>query len=276
MVHRTRVSPGLLFEISRIRKILSFMGIGALSQPAKWGIRLRRLGIVVAMTAEARTLVRKPIIAGELIYLPEGILVQLSGVGARRARGAAKNLLELGASALLSWGCAGGLVPALSPGSLVLPRVVIGNDQFSSSTDPTWHERLSNRLKGCLDFHQGPLAESAKVLRTSAEKRILSERTGAIAADMESGAVAGMAQEAHVPFMAIRAIADSLDAIIPGTSLAAVDEFGQLNPLKLLRGLIGHPLELFPMIRLGFNFRAAQATLAKIVRLAGHNLLVPP
>ena len=251
------------------------MGIGALSQPAKWGILLKRLGIVVAMTAEARTLVRKPIIAGELIHLSEGILVQLSGVGARRARGAAKNLLELGVSALLSWGCAGGLVPTLFPGSLVLPRMVIGNDQFSCSTDPTWHERLSNRLKGSLDFHQGPLAETVKVLKTSAEKRILSERTGAIAADMESGAVARMAQEAHVPFMTIRAIADSLDAAIPETSLAAVDEFGQLNSLKLLRGLISHPLELFPMIRLGFNFRSAQATLAKIVRLAGNNLLIP-
>jgi len=252
------------------------MGVGALSQSAKWGISLRRLGIVVAMTAEARTLVRKPIITGELIHLPEGILVQLSGVGARRARGAAKNLLGMGASALLSWGCAGGLVPTLSPGSLVLPRVVVGNDQFSCSTDPTWHERLSNRLKGYLDLHQGPLAESPEVLKTSAEKRILSDRTGAIAADMESGAVAGMAQEARVPFMTIRAIADSLDAVIPGTSLAAVNEFGQLNSLKLLKGLIGHPLELFPMIRLGFSFRTAQATLAKIVRLAGNNFLVPP
>lgn len=236
---------------------------------------LKRLGIVIAMTAEARSLVRKPIVTGELIHLPEGILVQVSGIGPRRAGGAAKNLLEHGATALLSWGSAGGLVPTLSSGSLVLPSSVVGADQSSYSADPTWHRHLFNRVKGYVDLHQGPLAESVVVLKSSAEKRVLFERTGAMAVDMESGAVAKVAQDAHAPFMAIRAIADSADMAIPQSSVGAIDEFGELNLLRLLKQLIRHPFELFAMIRLGWNFRAAQVTLAKVAQLTGTHLLIP-
>jgi adenosylhomocysteine nucleosidase len=227
------------------------------------------------MTAEARSLVKEPTATDELIHLAEGILVKLSGIGPRRAGEAAKNLLENGATALLSWGCAGALVPTLSPGSLVLPSSVIDADQFSYSSDPTWHGRLLNRLKGCVDLYQGPLAESGAVLRSSAEKRNLFERTGAMAVDMESGAVARVAQGAHAPFMAVRAIADSADMAIPQSSVGAIDEFGELNLFRLLKELIRHPFELFTMIRLGWNFRAAQVTLEKVARLAGTNLLLP-
>jgi len=39
------------------------------------------------------------------------------------------------------------------------------------------------------------------------------------------------AQEAQVPFMAVRAVADSTDTTIPESTLNAVDEFG---PVELL------------------------------------------
>jgi adenosylhomocysteine nucleosidase len=119
------------------------------------------------------------------------------------------------------------------------------------------------------------LAESGTVLRSSEEKRALVERTGAIAVDMESGAVARAAQGAHAPFMAIRAIADSADMAIPQSSVEAVDEFGELNLLRFLKELIRQPLELFAMIRLGWNFHTAQVTLGKVARLAGTDLFLP-
>jgi len=237
---------------------------------------LKRLGIVVAMTAEARSLVPKSMLLKDgLIPISGGTVIQLSGVGPRRAGVAGKNLLGHGATALLSWGSAGGLVATLSAGSLVLPSKVIGADQSFYLTDPAWYERLLDRLKGFVNIHQGSLAESVTALKTPAEKRILFERTGAIAVDMESGAVAKVAQEAGVPFMAVRAIADSADMAIPQSPLKAVDEFGELSLPTLLSGLIRHPAELFDMIRLGWNFRAAQVTLAKVVRLAGTQLLIP-
>jgi adenosylhomocysteine nucleosidase len=200
--------------------------------------------------------------------------MQLSGMGPRRAGAAGKNLLGHGATALLSWGSAGGLVPALSPGSLVLPGKVIGIDESSYSTDPAWHRRLLDRLKDSLDLHQGSLAESVTALKSPAEKRSLFERTGAIAVDMESGAVAKVAREAGVPFMAVRAIADPASMAIPQSPLGAVDAFGELRLPTLLNGLIKHPAEVFDMIRLGWNFRAARVTLSKVAHLAGSHLLI--
>jgi adenosylhomocysteine nucleosidase len=236
---------------------------------------LKYVGIVVATTAEARSLVKKFIVTDEVIHMPEGVMIQLSGMGPQRAELAADNLLNHGAAALLSWGTAGGLVPGVSPGSLVLPSVVISADQCPYPTHPTWHERLFHRLEGCVDLYQGGLAESVTVLKSPAEKKVLFERTGAFAVDMESRSVAGVAHEAHVPFMAIRAIADSADTAIPQASLVAVEEFGQVNLLRLIRGLSKHPLELFPMIRLGRNFRAARATLETVAHLVGSNFLIP-
>jgi len=236
---------------------------------------LKHIGIVVATTAEARSLVKKIAVTNEMIHIPDGVMVQLSGMGAQRAERAANNLLKHGAAALLSWGTAAGLAPNVSPGSLVVPGVVISTDQCSYPTHPTWHERLFRRLKDCVDLSQGALAESATVLKSSTEKRILFERTGAIAADMESRSVADVAQEAHIPFMVIRAIADPADRTIPQGLLWALDESGELNGLALLNGLMKHPAELFDMIRLGWNFRAAHITLSKVAHMARSGLLIP-
>jgi adenosylhomocysteine nucleosidase len=251
------------------------MGLGALSEPAEQEIGLSHLGIIVAVTGEARSLTKEPIPNAELIHLPDGTMLNVSGMGPRRAAVASRTLLEKGATALLSWGSAGGLAPKLSPGSLILPKTVIASNQFLYHVDATWHKSLCNRLKGRLDFHTEPLVESTIVVRTPAEKVILFRETGAIGVDMESAAVATVAQEARVPFMVVRAVADSTDTTIPDITLNAVDEFGRLSFLKLIQGLAEHPTELFALVRIARNYRAAQRTLAAVARLTGNNLLVP-
>ena len=129
-----------------------------------------RPGIVTAMAAEASILAKVPIPAGELICLPEGGMILLSGVGANRARSAARTLLEKGATALVSWGFAGGLFPGVSAGSLILPERIIASDQSVYHVDPVWHERLCSRLETYVGLHRGTLAESAAVLANCAEK----------------------------------------------------------------------------------------------------------
>jgi adenosylhomocysteine nucleosidase len=202
-------------------------------------------------------------------------MLKVSGMGPRRAALASVTLLENGATALLSWGSVGGLAPKLFPGNLILPKTVIASDQSLYHVETSWHQRLCNRLKGHVDFHTEPLVESATVVCTPAEKAVLFLRTGAIGVDMESGAVATVAQEARVPFMVVRAIADSADTTISDSPLNSVDEFGRLSCLKLVQGLAGHPGELFTLVRIARNYRAAQRTLAMVARLTGYNLLVP-
>jgi hopanoid-associated phosphorylase len=236
---------------------------------------LTLLGVVAAMKAEAQGLVRKPMAMGESLYLPEGTLVKLSGVGARPARLASEVLVEKGSTALLSWGSAGDLDSALSPGSLILPERVLSPNQTSFSVDVAWHEHLCARLSGHVDLHTGPIIQSPTVLRSPEEKAALFNRSGAIAVDMESAAVAQVALLAGLPFMAIRAVSDPAYAIIPASAVAAIDESGRFRPLRLLERLVRHPQELFPLVRLARYFDAAQTTLATVALIAGSKLLAP-
>jgi adenosylhomocysteine nucleosidase len=251
------------------------MGLGALSQPAEQEVGLSHLGIIVGIPAEARSLAKYSITDDEPIRLREGVTLGVSGVGPRRAGLASRRLLEKGATALLSWGSAGGLSPKLSPGSLILPKIIISSDRSVYHADPSWHKKLCDRLTGHVELHTGPLAESATVVQTSAEKAILFRQTGAIGVDMESAAVAAVAQEARVPFVAVRVVADSVDIPLPSSALNACDEFGRLNFLKLIRGIAARPRELFPLFRLARDYRTAQKTLTLVARLTGSDLLVP-
>jgi adenosylhomocysteine nucleosidase len=236
---------------------------------------LTHLGIVVAMTGEALGLTNQVIAKGESFGDPEGVSVQVSGVGQQRARLAGRKLIESGVKALVSWGCAGGLTSQVSPGSLILPDKIVSADGSIYGVDSVWHERLFRRLGGHIDLHNGFLAESKAVLVSPAEKKALFDTTGAIAVDMESAAVVAVAHQAGVPFVAIRAIADRADLTVPRSVLRCLDEFGRVRPLPFLRELFAHPNDLSSLIRLARDFRAAQASLAAVAGLAGADLLAP-
>jgi len=227
------------------------------------------------MTDEAKTLTRQPLGIGQTIEVHEKVLVHLSGVGKKRAARAAQSLLKRGATALLSWGTAGGLVPGLVPGNLVLPRTVMGSDSSLFQVDPSWHERLRSRLKGCIDLCSEALIESATVLMTPEEKRGLASRTGAVAVDMESAAVAFTAEQARLPFVALRVISDTLDQTLPSSVLSAYDRSGHLKMWRLLRGLVQHPEELLEWMRLTTSLRKARKTLTRIARSTEGSFLAP-
>ncbi|HYA12815.1 MAG TPA: hypothetical protein VEF33_00585 [Syntrophales bacterium] len=216
-----------------------------------------------------------PISAGDLIHLPEGGMVLLSGMGANRARSAARVLLEKGATALVSWGFASGLLPGVSTGSLILPEGIVALDQSIYHVDPVWHERLCSLLEAYVRLYRGTLAESAVVLSVSAEKTAFFHRTGAMATDMESASIAAAAKEAGVPYMVIRAIMDEVKMVIPRSVLNSIDEFGQVHPLRLISCLVRRPVEITNIIHLGRNFHTARATLTTVVRHAGSNMLCP-
>jgi adenosylhomocysteine nucleosidase len=121
-------------------------------------------GIGAALLAEARILSEGLKATGELIHLPGGAMMLLSGMGADRAHLAARALLENGATALVSWGFAGGLLPGLPAGSLIVPEDIIAADQIVYPVDSVWHKHLCRQLQGYMDFYKGPIAESPAIL----------------------------------------------------------------------------------------------------------------
>ena len=234
---------------------------------------LRVLGIVAALQSEAQSLTMVPTGADGLVRLDGTTLLKIAGIGAKRALAASELLIAEGATALLSWGSGGALHPKLSPGNLILPKSVIASQKDVFPTDADWHNRLVARLKNRLEIHSEPLAQSPSVLASPVEKSNFSNQNDAIAVDMESGSVAEMASRANLPFMAIRAIADTADMAIPASALNAIDEYGRLRPMRLLSSLARRPSDLVPLARLGRGFRAARTTLETVVRLAGNDLL---
>jgi adenosylhomocysteine nucleosidase len=228
-----------------------------------------RLGIVAAFDFEARMFMAR---AGPLGRPDEDAgdpLVALAGMGAARARAAGERLLNDGATALVSWGVAAGLDRALSPGSLVAPRAIIAADLSELPVSTDLHRTLCERLGAGFVIHTDPLAESAKVLTTPAQKRALLLRSGAIAADMESAALAAVAREAQVPFLAVRAISDAAAVSVPSWLVAAMDGAGRLAPAQLLKQIVLRPLEWAAVSRLALGFRAARATLKHVAAKLG-------
>ncbi len=251
------------------------MGPGTVSQPSEQIIGLTTPGLIVPTVVEARSLLENPPRTCEYFNLPHGVIGIISGVGPIRASRAAAALLGKGATALISWGCAGGLDPALSSGSLILPERIISSDNTTLPVDHAWLKRLLSYLRGHFEIHTGALFHSPTVLRSPAEKLEMFKNRKAIAVDMESGAVAEIAKQSNVPFLVIRAIADPAKMTILGNMESALDEKGHLRFFHLFLKMMRHPYELPGLIRLGRGFGKAQTTLCRLVRHAGYHFLAP-
>lgn len=235
-----------------------------------------KLGILVAMPQECRSLTTQRIPAGGLLALDEGCLVGLSGAGPEAAARCAALLAGEGVTALLSWGCAAALDPALKPGDLVLPASIIGADGHTLATDPDWRGRLVSKLEPRLTVYQGKLLESRRIVSSAAEKRALFANTGTVALDMESAAAARAALEFKLPFLAVRSIVDPADIDIPPSIAAAFDENGTLHVPRMLGRALLRPADFIGVIQLGRHFSAAMETLKAVATIARANRFAAP
>ncbi|MEM9840286.1 MAG: hypothetical protein AAF830_14170 [Pseudomonadota bacterium] len=174
----------------------------------------------------------------------------VSGASAARAFEGSKELVDKGVEALVSFGVSGGLSEGLDPGTLLLPDTVIGPDGACFQTAEVAGRGVTDPAFG------------SDVLVTSSEaKRELHNLWGAASVDMESHAVGRAAQDAHLPFFAIRTIADTVDQILPPAAGGAVAEDGSINTLRTLMGLLARPQDLPALIALGRQSATAHETL---------------
>ncbi len=200
------------------------------------------LAIIVGLVSEAR-------IAARL-----GHPVAIGGGTAEGATRAAQHLIDQGATALLSFGIAGGLDPALSPGTLINP-VAILDGPTRYPTTPTlipWAPPPAHILAGT----DTPAA-------TAREKATL-HQTGAVAVDMESHAVARLATAHNLPFAALRAIADPATTTLPCAALIPLTD-GRPNLPRILVSLATNPAQLPQLLHLARHAAAAHAALRKAI-----------
>jgi adenosylhomocysteine nucleosidase len=223
---------------------------------------MTRIGVVAAMAPELSALAGRRVRLRAREHLPGGMIGFVGGMGAENARRAAKQLIEGGATSLVSWGCAAALSPTLRAGTLVLPQSIVAVDGGMLPVDADWHRRTCERALG-FNTQIGPLAETAAVLETVAQKRAFASSSGAVVADMESAEIARVANAHHIPFLAIRTISDGANVSVPRVLARAIDENGDVNALAAVASLALRPWSWPTTLRLALGFRAALATLER-------------
>ena len=236
------------------------MGFSALSQRVK---RTVITGILVALPEELRSLTTAKLKQGESLRLANDCLVILSGVGADNAQKATQKLIAQGAEQLISWGCAGALAPELIAGELIIPTSIQTHTGQNLPINSQWHKKITASL-GQQKYSSGILLESLHIVASAVEKSALYSSTQALATDMESAVVARIAQQANLPFMAIRSIVDDASFDLPHAIQYAMRDNGQVAIPKIITYLIYHPTEIPRLIQLGRHFKAASKTLANI------------
>jgi adenosylhomocysteine nucleosidase len=211
------------------------------------------LGIIVGLAAEAR--------------IARGLgAVAIGGGTPAGAEAAAERLVAQGATALLSFGLAGGLDPHLRPGSIVVPVAVLERNR-RRFTDEALSRALGGTTANLL------LATDAVVANADAKRR-LSARTGASAVDLESGAVARVAQRHGLPFAVLRAVCDPVQRGLPPVALAALDTGGGIRLVRVLRSVAARPWQIPALLRLALDAARARRALVRAAaglrrRLAG-------
>lgn len=230
---------------------------------------MTRLGIVVALAAEARTLGLWRFRRSAIVTLSQQVMVCVSGIGAARARAAGDRLLLHGANALLSWGTAAALDSELAPGQLMLPRSVLRGGLEPGPVSRDWRRQLHGKLRTRFPISDKPLLEVDDVIIGSAQKRRLFAETGAVAADMESAELSVVARDAGVPFVVLRTIADSAATTVPNWIMRGIDGFGRVRITSVLLPLIMRPEDWPDVAALAKDFRAALNTL-KAIGADGH------
>ncbi len=181
--------------------------------------------------------------------------------GAARCAEAA---IAAGATALISFGLAGGLDPSLPSGALIVPARLL------------WHGRTLHTDPELVATLGGPTCDTLLatdlIATTTAEKRVFWAETGSAAVDMESGAVGETAARHGLPFAILRVICDPAGRSLPPAALAALDKSGRIGLLKVGASVLRHPGQIPALLVLASDAARARKTLiGRVKHLASHD-----
>ncbi|MDB5405720.1 MAG: hypothetical protein JWL84_632 [Rhodospirillales bacterium] len=198
-----------------------------------------------------------------------GLAIVCAGGVPERTSLALDEALEHGAEGLISFGLAGGLAPQLRPGALIVPSQIIDPDGRRLPVDQAWAAGI-RRLTGALD---GTLLGGRTPAVSAAAKAALFARTGALAVDLESLAVARAAGLRGLPFIAVRAIADSANRDLPPAALITLRQDGTADLARILWSVARQPGQIAGLIHLAWDAGRALGALRRAAAAARPSLL---
>lgn len=185
------------------------------------------------------------------------------GVGAARAQRATHALIDAHAPRwLLSIGYSGGLTDQLQIGDIVVANRIVPADAAAPADDAGLKIDLKMPSDESKGLYVGRIATAGHIVRTVAEKREIAERTGAIAVDLESLAVAEVCRERKVRFMAVRGISDDCSADLPAEVLTVLGGTGSIRAGAIVGALWNRPSSYKDLWRLRENATVAAERLS--------------
>ena len=234
------------------------------------------IALLGAMKEEV-ALLQKRLVLEQTIDQPHGrlfkgkhsqrdILLFQTGIGQEKVERAAQFGLErYPFTALISFGFAGALSPELRPGDLVLcrklqcgARPVVTEAYYSYPNLLTVAGQVGAETGNKVQL--GSSVTVAKLVSKSQEKQMLGLIFGADVVDMESYWLARLASAKKIPFLAVRAVSDTLTQNLPPFDrfLGAHDEL--LWPQASLY-FLAHPQALAKLYGIYMNMRQARTNL---------------
>jgi hopanoid-associated phosphorylase len=176
-----------------------------------------------------------------------------------------------GSSGIISFGTAGGLASDGIPGHWVIANAII-SEKERFPTNLLWSLRLRQALS---QFAHTDIAGVDAPVADPKAKRMLRERTGAAAVDMESHVAAAVAAARGLPFAACRVIIDPLCRALPPAALIGPRPDGTPDIAAVLASLLRWPSQMPALMGIAMDARAARAALQRGRRLLGAGLGFP-
>ncbi|HTO97979.1 MAG TPA: hypothetical protein VMK66_13105 [Myxococcales bacterium] len=170
---------------------------------------------------------------------------------------------------LLSCGFAGALDPSLRPGDLVLASSVRDETGDRAPAPDSLLKPAAAALSG-MRCRQGEILCTSAVAASAEEKRALAG-PGLLALDMESYPAARAAASGGIPWLALRAIVDPLEASLPPFAREECESY--LWPA--LKEALAGPGAAVRLVRLGLWARKAGLALEEALRRLAPALRVP-
>lgn len=159
---------------------------------------------------------------------------------------------------IISFGMAGALSPDLRIGDWVIGSRTCG--PFETECDGLWQASLAKALPKA---RIGPVYADGRLIGDAQEKRSLSCRHNALAADMESHFAAELAARSGVPFAILRCISDEAVHALPPAIAVAMRPDGGLALGNVLKSIARNPGQVLDILSTLTHFNRAYEALRR-------------
>src|ERR1700676_985516 len=284
-LHGNRLSSGVLSALSWISKVLSALGVGAVSEPEEHqqqGGRGRNVNLGAGFRASAGdkidsrpVLIVTGLVQEARIAAGPGMTVICSSSDPQQLRALLTVFDPSTIRGVISFGVAGGLDPSLKSGDVVVATEVLAGDTRWLAGLALNEAMIARLGLGLRRVVRGGLAAVEQVVAARAVTAALRLETGAAAVDMESHIAAAYAAEVGLPFAALRVISAPASRALPALAMAAIKPNGDIDLRKILRGVARNPLALRSLVWTGIDFNRALRSLrgCRAFLLGGESLV---